>query len=464
MTFDVAIIGGGISGLATAEELRRRGRSVVVLERQVAAGGKAFSERIGGFLMEHGPSTVGAHVEAATAWSRSLGLEAERSELGPDVRQRYMVAAGRLEGMATHPLSLLTSGYLSLPARLRLLAEVVLPRGRHDDETVAEFARRRFGREFAERLVDPLVGGIYAGRADEISLRAAFPALYELERQHRSLVLGVAARRWRGGRMPGGRLFSWRDGVATLPRALEQGLGGALRTGVAVQRLERRSRSFRLLTPEGTLKAQAVVIATQPHVAAALIETLDPAGAQAAGAVAAPPLAVVYLGYQRRQIEHALDGLGFLAAAGEGRALNGAHFCSTMFAGRAPAGHVALAAYFGGARQPELGRLPADDLVDLARHEFGDLVGARGEPLLARVRHWPRGLPQYGPGHTELVQNLTALPAREPGLFLTGNYLRGPSVAMCLELAGETAAEVDGFLAGADQQADQAPPRAAASR
>ncbi|MDP7604019.1 MAG: FAD-dependent oxidoreductase, partial [Alphaproteobacteria bacterium] len=145
--FDVAIIGGGISGLATAEELRRRGRSVVVLERQVAAGGKAFSERIGGFLMEHGPSTVGAHVEAATAWSRSLGLEAERSELGPDVRQRYMVAAGRLEGMATHPLSLLTSGYLSLPARLRLLAEVVLPRGRNDDETVAEFARRRFGRE-----------------------------------------------------------------------------------------------------------------------------------------------------------------------------------------------------------------------------------------------------------------------------------------------------------------------------
>ncbi len=463
MTLDVAIIGGGISGLATAEELRRRGRSVAVLERQVAAGGKAFSERIHGFLMEHGPSTVGAHVPAATEWSQRLGLEAERADLSQDVRQRYMVASGRLQGMATHPLSLLTSGYLSLAARLRLLAEVVLPRGHDDDETVAEFARRRFGREFADRLVDPLVGGIYAGRADEISLRAAFPALYQLERQYRSLVLGVAARRWHGGRMPGGRLFSWRDGVATLPRALEQNLGGALRTGVVVQRLERRRQGFRMLTSEGPLEAEAVVIATQPHVAAALIETLDPAGAGAAGAVAAPPLAVVYLGYQRRQIDHALDGLGFLAAADEGRALNGAHFCSTMFAGRAPADHVALAAYFGGARQPDLGRLPAEDLVDLAQKEFADLIGAHGEPLLARVRHWPRGLPQYGPGHAERVQDLTALSDREPGLFLTGNYFRGPSVATCLELAGETAAAVDGYLAGAGDSAGEANFEAATS-
>ncbi|HJM50119.1 MAG TPA: protoporphyrinogen oxidase [Alphaproteobacteria bacterium] len=465
MSFDAAIIGGGISGLATAEELRRRGRSVVLLERQVAAGGKAFSERLGGFLMEHGPSTVGAHVAAATDWSQRLELETERCELGPTVRRRYLVAGGRLEGMASHPFSLLSSGYLSLPARLRLLAEVVLPRGREgDDESVAQFARRRFGREVAERLVDPLVGGIYAGRADEISLRAAFPALHELERQYRSVVLGVAARRWRGGRMPGGRLFSWRHGVASLPRALQRNLGQALRTGIAVQGLERGRRGFRLLTPEGELEARAVVIATQPHMTAALIEKLDPTAAEAAAGVAAPPLAVVYLGYRRQQVEHALDGLGFLAAADEGRALNGAQFCSTMFSHRAPAGHVALAAYFGGARNPDLGLLPADDLVALARREFGDLVGARGEPVLARVRHWPRGLPQYAAGHVERVRDLAALPQRLPGLFLTGNYFRGPSVAACLELADETAARLDGFLAGLGESSDRAPIKAAASR
>jgi oxygen-dependent protoporphyrinogen oxidase len=264
--------------------------------------------------------------------------------------------------------------------------------------------------------------------------------------------------------MPGRRLFSWRHGVASLPRALERNLGDALRTGVAVQGLERRRRGFRLLTSEGELNARAVVIATQPHVVAALIETLDPTAAEAAAGVAAPPLAVVYLGYRRQQVEHALDGLGFLAAADEGRTLNGAHFCSTMFAHRAPAGHVALSAYFGGARKPDLGRLPADDLLALARREFADLVGARGEPVLARLRHWPRGLPQYAAGHAERVQDLTALSHREPGLFLTGNYFRGPSVATCLELAGETAVQLDGFLAGLGESAGQGPIKAAASR
>ncbi|MFQ5567198.1 MAG: protoporphyrinogen oxidase, partial [Paracoccaceae bacterium] len=405
MTVDVAVIGGGVSGLATAWELTRHGRRVVVLERQVRTGGNAISERIGGFLMEHGPSTVTGSAADAARLSHSAGLDERRCELGADVRYRYLAGRGRLHRIATHPLGFLTSGYLSAPARLRLIAELLVPRRSGDaEETVAGFWRRRFGREFADRVVDPMVGGLFAARAQELSMKAAFPTLVEMERRYGSIIRGLAARRRDGHGMPARRLYSWRDGIGSLPRALSVGLGPAVRTGVAVRRIGRLPGGFRIdAGAAGTITARAVVVATQPHVAAGLLEVADPAAAHAAASIGAPPLAVVFLGYERRRVAHPLDGLGYLVPSSEGRDLTGALFCSTMFAGRAPEGHVALAGYIGGARAPDLARLAPADLIAMARCEVADLLGARGEPTLARVRQWPRGLPQYRLGHGDLV-------------------------------------------------------------
>ncbi len=457
MRFDVAIVGGGISGLATAYELVRRGRRVVVLERQVRPGGTAVSERLGGFLMEHGPSTLNGASEAALGLSRALGLEGARCELGDRVRRRYLVDGGGLHGISTHPLGFLVSGYLSPGARLRLLAEAVVPRRAEDgdEETIEDFCRRRFGAEFAERVIDPLVAGIYAARAGEASVSALFPTLVEMERRHGSVCRGLARRR-RGGRMPGSRLFSFAGGLGSLPRALAGALGGVVRSGIAVRRVRPAAGGYSIeAEAAGSIEARSVVLATQPHVTARLLDGLDEAGAEAASAIAAPPLAVVFLGYPRRRVAHPLDGLGFLGAEAEGRALNGAQFCSTMFPGRAPEGHVAVAGYIGGARAPELARLGEDELISIAREEFADLIGARGEPVVARVRHWPVGLPQYRLGHALRAAALSGLAERRPGLYATGNYLRGPSVAACLALALETAAEADAHLAAS---AAEAPP------
>ena len=448
MNIDVAIIGGGVSGLATAFDLQRRGHRVAVLERQAHAGGNAISERIGGFLMEHGPSTVNAASAAARAFSRDLGLDPARCELGAGVRRRYLVDDGALSAISVHPLGFLLSGYLSLPARLRLMAEIAVPPRRDGaEETVAEFCSRRFGPEFSRRVIDPLVGGLFAGRADDLSLSAVFPALANLERESRSVSLGVLARRRRGGKMPSRRLFSWQNGIGSLPRALGAWLGEAVWSGVAVRRIRPASGGFSITTKgAGTVRARSVVIATQPHVAAQLLDGLSPDGATAAGGIDAPPLAVVFLGYRREQVGHPLDGLGYLAAPEEGSDLTGAQFCSTMFPGRAPEGHVAVAGYVGGARAPDLATLPAADLIDLARREFGQLIGANGAPVIARVRHWALGIPQYRRGHGERVDRLSSLEHQVPGLFVTGNYLRGPSVAVCLAGAEQTAGHVDGFL------------------
>ncbi|MBT7757362.1 MAG: protoporphyrinogen oxidase, partial [Rhodospirillaceae bacterium] len=148
---------------------------------------------------------------------------------------------------------------------------------------------------------------------------------------------------------------------------------------------------------------------------------------------------VAFLGFPRKAVAHPLDGLGFLTAESEKRGILGSQFCSTMFPGRAPEGHVAVSAYIGGVRAPDLARLPAPELIDLARGEFRDLIGATGEPTVAQVRHWPVGLPQYRVGHRDLVKVLGSTHERRAGLFLTGNYFAGPSVAVCLNVARKTA-------------------------
>ena len=450
---DVAVIGGGVSGLATACALKREGRRVVVLERQVRTGGNAISERIGGFLMEHGPSSINGASEESRSWSRALGLEDQCVTLGPGVRRRYLVGGGALFGISTHPLGFVTSGYLTLGARLRMLTELAVPRGRpEDEETVAAFCRRRFGAEFAERVIDPLVGGLFAGTADSVSVSAVFPRLVEMEQKYGSITRGMLSRKLKGGVMPGRRLISWRQGVGALPRALAARLGPAIMTGIAVRRISPLVRGFRIdAGPAGAFDAEAVVVATQPHVAAGLIENMDADAAAAAGSIEAPPLAVVFLGYRREQVDHPLDGLGYLTAQGEGRALTGALFCSTMFEGRAPEDHVALAAYLGGDRAPELALREPRELVALARAEFRDLLGVRGDPVIQRVRQWPRGLPQYRVGHRRIVAEISGAERRHPGLFVTGNYISGPSIASCLGEAKETARRADGYLRQRDR-------------
>jgi oxygen-dependent protoporphyrinogen oxidase len=398
--------------------------------------------------MEHGPSSINGASKPALRWSRELGLDAERLELGHGIRRRYLTSGGRILGIPTHPLGFLTSSYLSWWGRARLISELAVPAGKPSStETVRDFFCRRFGNEFAHRVMDPLVGGLFAGDAAFMSMASAFPALVEMERRHTSILRAAILSRLKGRAMPARRLFSWRRGVAALPHALARWLGADVRTDMTVHKISPSAKGFILgLGQAGSLGARAVIIAAPAHVAARLLEGPDPAGAAAAAAIDAPPLAVVFQGFARRQIEHPLDGIGYLTPSAEGRALLGVQFCSTMFEDRAPEGHIALSAVIGGARMPELARLPVRELEDLVRVEFRDLLGTRGDPVVSCVRRWPHGLPQYNVGHHSLVSALSSLHDRQRGLFVTGNYLGGLSVAVCLERAAATANRVRRYL------------------
>ncbi len=449
--YDAAVIGGGISGLVAACKLQRAGYRVAVVERQVRVGGKAVSENLNGFLMEYGPSSVSGASPQAAALSTSLGLDGRRCGLGPNVHKRYLVKDGRLSGISKHPLGFFTSNYLSLSARIRLLAEVFQPigqpTGQAGDETVAAFSARRFGQEFADRVIDPLVGGLFAARASELSVSAVFPKLLELEKDYGSVVVGALRRRLEGNKMPARLLHSWQGGIAELPSALARELGPAIKTGLAVRRIKRGARGYNLDVGGGdTIAASSVIIATQPHVTADLLGPLDTVAADAAASIQAPPISVIFMGFKRGDVEHPLDGIGSLSPESEGSPLSGILFCSTMFPGRAPEGHVALAAYISGARSPGLAGLPLDDQAGIARDEFQKLLGVRGEPVITRTHHWQRGLPQPRSGHGYVISRLSGLEESCPGLFVTGNFFTSPSIANCVVSAGETAERVDLYL------------------
>lgn len=433
------IIGAGVSGLATADDLVARGFDVSVLERQTKVGGNAQSDRFDGFLMERGPTTLNAAFEPAMEHIRALGLEGNSVGLGRGVRNRYLRDAGALHGISTHRLGFFLSGYLSWRARLTLLAEPVRPR-RTDgiEETIHGFVTRRFGAEFADKVIEPMAAGIFMGDAKKLSISGAFPKLVEMEQRYGSILRAiVAARR---GSEPGRHLFSWPRGIGTLPQRLADRLGDRVRTGVAVNKVAKTASGFKVTTArDGVLNADAVVLAVQPHVAAMLLNDLDREGAEALASIAAPPIGVVFLGYRHAQVAHPLDGLGFLSTKGTGQVISGAQFSSTMFEHRAPEGYVAITAYVGGARNPELAVLPEPKLVDAVHRELAGLLGIDGAPVVTRCQQWARGLPHYTLGHIARRAAIETVPERVAGLYLTGNFIRGVSVTSCLEQAGMTA-------------------------
>jgi len=445
---DVAVIGGGISGLTAAHELRRQGHNVMVLERQVRSGGNAISENIGGFLMEHGPSTTNAALPEVGDLSGALGLNTSLVDLSDKVKRRYLVKGGELAGISIHPLGFFLSSYLSPAGRLRLMAELAVPKQHKDtDETVDQYFTRRFGSEFSTRVMDPLVGGLYAGRADELSVESVFPKLVNMENRHGSICRAVLSRHLRGRLMPSRRLSSWSKGIGSLPAALSRALSGDIRTGIAVRDVRVRGAGFEIDTHNGgKVAARAVLVATQSHVAAVLLERVSPDGAEAISEISAPPLAVVFMGYKRKAVDHPLDGLGYLAPSSENRVLTGVQFPSSMFPGRAPEGYVSMTGYLGGARYPGVAQLTEDDLAALAKEEFKDLLGARGCPEVSRVRCWPRGIPQYQVGHQSRLQKIQEISNDVPGLFVTGNYLAGPSVGACVSSALEAAEDISTHL------------------
>ncbi len=443
------VLGAGVSGLAAARALARRGLRAVVLEAAAEPGGAMRSREEAGYLAELGPNTV-QEGAALLALAADAGCADRLVPAADAARRRFVVHRGRLVPLPAGPPGLLTTRLLSWRGRARLATEPLRRRGPGPAESVAAFFGRRLGRE-ALPLADAMSLGVYAGDPAELAIGFAFARVHTLERDHGSLLRGMlSAARGRPGGL-GRRLLGFRGGFAALARQLAAGLD--VRLGFRVAEVTGggpEGARFRVRALHGgapvELTAPRLVSALPAAATAAVLAPLaaPPAGAglanlEAIGAVVHAPVAVVAIGYERRRVSHPLDGFGFLAPHREGRRILGCLFSSTLFPDRAPAGAVLLTAMVGGRRRPELVEMPDAGLLALVRGELEELLGAAGEPTVALVRRWRPGIPQPDARWPAARDAALALERAHPGLTVLGSWCRGVGLPDCARAGWELA-------------------------
>lgn len=435
----LVVVGGGISGTAAAftaaKAARARGSDleVVLLEREPEVGGKAESLREGSWLFETGPIGYLDSEPIVEELARDAGLEGELLRASGAQSRRFVFSRGRVREVKAHPIGFLTSGLVSFRGLARAAREPFVP-GKTDDtdESVWDFAARRLGDEFADRLIHPLALGIFAGDAKRLSLPAAFPLMAELERDHGSLVRAqiARARARRRGELPPLRstLCSFRDGIQSLPRALARTGGFETRLRARVASVHRGHNGRWSVAIEGdaeALSADAVILASEGYRAAALVSESAPAIARALTDIPHPPVYVVGLGYGPEARKRVPEGFGVLLPRDAGYRALGVTWDGYLFPGRDDERHLLVRVLFGGSFDPEIDRVEEGAIVETAIREMAKLLGLDAPPVFTRARLWPRAIPQYELGHNERLARIEREMERFPGLYLAGNALYG---------------------------------------
>ena len=502
----VVIIGGGISGLAAAHRIRERSDSgsvhLTLLEAGPQVGGLVQTEERNGFLLEHGPDSFISEKPQALRLAKRLGLESHLIETNPDHRRSFIVRKGRLlpvpDGFQLMVPSRLwpfvTSNIFSWPGKVRMALDLVLPRSRHngnargetEDESLADFVRRRLGSEALERMAQPMIGGIYTADPEKLSLRATMPRFLEMEREHRSLIRALwkqgrnlrAKQTERRGNAPSGTsgaryslFLSFDRGMQLLTDKLAERIarpevtrqeqragadvGNRLQTGERADelvQLNTRVESLRLIrSEEGSrwqiktnraeeIAADAICLALPAHASAKLLGNIDNSLANELDGISYASSATLSLAYKRADIPHPLDGFGFVVPFLENRSLIACTFSSVKFAGRAPEGHVLLRAFIGGALQPEMLELDDDKLTARVCEDLRDLMGIQAAPLFSVLSRWEGSMPQYDVGHLDRIRRINQSAEKFSGLTLAGNAYGGPGLPDCIR-SGEEAAD-----------------------
>jgi protoporphyrinogen/coproporphyrinogen III oxidase len=448
----VAIIGGGISGLAAAYELSRRGVPFVLFERAPSCGGVIVTDRVDGYTIDAGPDALLTQKPEAIALCRDLGVA---SRLRPQrARTTFVVRNQRLQRLpnasvfgipaAWRPFA--TTRAFSWRGKLRMASEVFLPpRPAAGDESIASFIGRRFGREAVDYLAEPLLAGIHGGDPSRLSMRAAFPRFLDLEAKYRSVILGLRSVRAAAPQGVSSSAFvAMSGGMADLTASLVGALPrDSIRTGVGVTGLTDGAAGYVLSLDTGARTiVPSVIVATPPKIASRLLQPLDDRLAALCGQTATTSAVTIALGYARSAVRHPLNGTGFVVPRREQLSIRAASWVSSKWADRAPSDRVLLRVYVGGAADPgAVDRTDAALLAD-AQHDLARLLHIVGEPELVRVYRWRDATPQLNVGHRERMTQIERYLSAHPRLAMTASGFRGTGIADCVADARRQAATV----------------------
>jgi oxygen-dependent protoporphyrinogen oxidase len=449
----LAVIGGGISGLACSFRLQRLGVPVTLFEAEDHVGGLIGTVEKNGFLFESGPQSFQG-TEPLLDLVRELGIEDELCEANPRA-PRFVLRHGKLQKVPMTPQAIITSSLLGAGSRWKVVSEPLRrTRPPQEEESVANFVRRKFGHEILEYLVSPFVSGVYAGDPEKLSLRAAFPSLEEWEREYGSVLRGaMKSRPAEGGKRKPPSLCTFQGGVGTLCRTLADKSGANIQTRTrvcAISRTPAPGSGYQIQAESSgrteTHFARGIVVATPAYAASHLLGSISAPLAQTLSGIAYAGVAVVATGYYAQQIAVSLDGFGFLVPRSEKLRTLGTVWNSSLFPGRAHKGSVTMTSFAGGATDTEILNKPEEEIAAIVQADNAKVLGITGEPLVSAVWKHPKALPQYNLGHGHNVETIRDGERQNPGIFFSGNYLEGPSLGKCIEHGFKTAEAAGMFL------------------
>lgn len=435
------IVGGGITGLSLGYFLLKKepNLDLHVLESEERPGGKIWTERVNGYLCEGGVNGFLDNRPKTLELASSLGLIPIRSN--DNARKRYIFSDQKLHQLPESPISFFLSNLLSPIGRIRIIYEIFAPKGSNEEESLADFAKRRLGLEAYEKLIDPMASGIYAGDPEKMSLKSCFPRIFELERKYGSLIKAMIKLKKEArktgksvGAGPGGVLTSFYDGMQVFISALKDFLGDRLKTKSRVASIDKIGKTYTLfLSDNSRFEAEAIVIASPAHSTSEILRDFDKDLSKTLSEIPYPPISVVCLGYKKERIRQSLDGFGFLVPKREGRKILGTLWDSSIFPNRAPDGHVLMRSMLGGARLSDIALLQDDKMIDVVLGELKDIMGLNISPDFVRIYRHEKGIPQYLLDHEKRVKTIERIVRQHKGLYITGNSYKGIGVNDCIE-------------------------------
>jgi protoporphyrinogen/coproporphyrinogen III oxidase len=470
----IAIIGGGIAGLAAAYELekaRTAGAAVdyTLFEERPRLGGSLASEIVGGAVLERGPDSFLTEKPAAAELSRELGLGGELIPSNDAARKTYIVTRNRLVALPDGLMFLVPTKLMptamtrlfSVRTKMRMALELLHPpRPSEGDESVAALVERHFGQEAVDRLADPLLSGIYGGDATQLSAQTVLPRLVEMETKYGSLTRGMLAahRKMRamvksssnGANRKPAIFTALRGGMSTLVDAIMARLNAAsVRTATPVSGIEKTAQGWKVQAGGVSEIFDAVIMAAPAWTAGELLTPVDAALGSELGGIPYSSSITVNLIYDEAEIGQLPEGFGFLVPAVEGRAMLACTFAHRKFLGRTPPGKAVFRAFLGGMKRDDLMAESDQALVQVVRREMREILGAKTigaevEPEFAQVTRWRRATAQYAVGHKARMQRVHARVAALPGLRLVGNAYDGIGVPDCIRLGRKAARELAG--------------------
>ncbi len=452
---EVAIIGAGITGLTAAWKLQQEGISVRVFEKKNQPGGSIRTFEKEGYLVEEGPNTLQLSNQEHEEFLKDLGLENELIDTSPAAKNRFLVRYGAPLAAPLSPLQFLKTPLFSKKAKCRLLLEPFILRPNYKtEETLANFVRRRLGQEMLDYAINPFVGGIYAGDPEKLSLQYAFPKLYRLEKNYRSLILGslkLRQRKKREGTLYKTRSVSFKSGLQALPIAIARDLGEQLTLNANIHQITKLNKwQISWSDNEGNSHKDLfdAVISAVPATSLRFIDfgITSEHPLDFLSEIYHPPVASIAMGFRKENIPHDLDGFGMLVPAKEPFRILGTLFSSSLFPNRAPKNHILLTTFTGGTRMPGNAQLAQDELSELVMKDLSTLLSIKAQPVFQHTTLWQKAIPQYQIGHGQYIEKMKAFEDKNPGFFIGGNGRDGISLSYCLEAGDRLSQEALQFL------------------